>query len=202
MNEIQIRKNILENYKAIKEAGMTKEEIFSFIQTFLCNLPESLDPLSEEFIPILPIFVTPIDADTYPFEMLKEWSDTRRTAYAVRLYAQLQYMLITKDTTINFNEEINNNIWGVKEEHSGVIKNELTMLTKYASDILKSETKEEKKAKLAYANVKIREITGVCSPRQNVEMFCFFNHIPYKKNINFYEYIENNLKIKKIIRDK
>src|SRR5574344_1298008 len=101
MEEIQIKKNTISVCENLKELGMTKSEIFSFVQSFLYKLPNSLDPLNKDFIPILPIFVTPIDAYTYPFEMLKDWSDTRRTAYAIRLYAQLQYMLLTNNLDID-----------------------------------------------------------------------------------------------------
>src|SRR5574344_1231724 len=165
MNELESRKSIInsykENYNENLDIKMTKEEIFIFIQLFLNALPESLDPLSDKFIPIIPIFQVSFDTKECPFDLLRKWPYSRLTAYVLGSYAYLQKMLLTKTTDVDFENKRDNGIQGVDPFISKMLMEQMDELTKYAIYVLNSENKEERNSRIEFVAANINGINSV-----------------------------------------
>ncbi len=86
------------------ENEINVELVCSTIKFFVDNLPFSIDPLSTKFVPAILLNAVPLDTDNHYgfegvenptlFKKLKEWNDTKKSAYSIQLCALLQEMLI------------------------------------------------------------------------------------------------------------
>lgn len=192
MFEIQTMNQLKRCINALGIKEMNEYEILSFIQTFFFNLPNSIDPLSNDFIPVFPAFKIPEDwreknctsaiNSCIPLstaDKLKEYNDTNRIAYAIRIYAELQYKLLMNDgdaSTIYNNEQID--------------KNHINIVTSLAHKIINSKILSERLDNLVEADDIIRDITGIWSPFDDLDVFCYQSKKRYNKEIDIFGHLE------------
>lgn len=171
---------------------VTLATICSVVEAFVNNLPYSIDPLSTRFVPVDVLNAIPKDRENHwdfkygepmsMFDKLKEWGDTRKSAYSIQLCFLLQALLVNKDAKIALLEDYDLlKVWGLSDEDSNKLKESLITLIAKRDTILKATTKEDREAALLEAYNSIQTNFGAWSPKADLQMYYFFQRFEYQK---------------------
>ena len=176
-----------------KENDITIAMICSVVEAFVRGLPYSIDPLSTRFVPVDILNAIPKDRESHwefknddkemsLFDKLKEWGDTRKTAYSIQLCFLLQALLINKDAKIPLVEDNDLlEVWGLSLEDGKKLKNSLKNLMPDRDKILNAPTIEEREVALLEAYESIQTNFGAWSPEKDLQMYYYFKQFDYKR---------------------
>lgn len=183
---------LIKEYRQIQQNNdITTEMICSTISAFAENLPYSMDPLSTKFVHSILLNVIPNDADNYwcfkgsedptLFKELKNWNDTRKSAYSLMICSLLQNMLLGGKCEMAEDIEQTTKIWGLSEKDSEIMKECILSLPKHCDKILNSKTISERENTLQEAYNTIKKNFGAWRPSADLSMYYYFHNLNFPK---------------------
>lgn len=187
----ELQERVLKIQEKKDNNDITVELISSMTLIFAENLPHSIDPLSNKFVPSMLYNVIPKDAKDYwcfkyeefptLFKVLKEWGDTRKTAYSLMVCGILQNMLLGGNCELSKEESDSIKIWGLSEKDSKIMKDTILLLPDYCDKIQSSKTIYEREKNLCEAYESIKKNFGAWKPHADLNMYYYFHNINFKR---------------------